>query len=230
MADVPSTWPDNYVELLDQQTPSHIEQKVGPEYGKLSFEIWGVVFDCKELVIKVLSWCNDNTIKNESLAGRDELKQEIGGELIWEEKEQLYNKTSEILSKIKDNKDILSAIENWTIKTFEIPWSEKIAISLNWNNIDYVYNLDWTEYFDFQWRRSNWVRYSAYKWIMPDDYKENWENWIFYLMKWNVKIDPFSQDWLSSYLSIAEYMKGLVSWLNKVWKMDWDQVTKEEKN
>lgn len=364
MTDIPSTWPDNYVELIEQQIPSHYEQKVWPEYGKLSFEIWGVVFDMKKNLVTIL---NSPEVKQDPKREINELNEEIVEQLIqnlknlpdyewsrlqevvenWEleivktkpvsfqkqkfeiqvneskyalyekwwnllyfvelnwdkyfnvdwvrkwvagwwieswielffwwkqvleewvyniyiwdrkvdinseeyreillicwaeqilllkELKELYKqKISETLSKIKDNKQIESAIETWTIKTFEIPWSEKIAISLNWNNIDYIYNLDWTEYFDFQWRRNDYMRYGIFKTTLQKKWfeeKEVW--WKYFLYRNNKHISNFSEEYLTWYLETADFTKEIGQTLSDIatemerenktsWELIWEE-------
>jgi len=216
MADIPSTWPDNYVDLQQQKTTSHYEQKVWPEYGKLSFETSGVVFYMNKNLITIL---DSPEVKQNPKIKIEELKSEISWELIWEKKEQFIQQ----LNKSK-NQDIQNSIESWTIKNFEIPWSEKVAISLNWNNIDYIYNLDWTEYFDFQWRRNDYMRYGIFKTTLQKKWfeeKEEW--WKYFLYRNNKQISNFSEEYLTWYLETADFTKEIGQTLSDIA----DQMEKE---
>lgn len=41
------------------------------------------------------------------------------------------------------------SIENQKIQIFEVPWENLVALSVNWKNVDSLYNLDWEIYIDF---------------------------------------------------------------------------------
>jgi len=119
------------------------------------------------------------------------------------------------------------AIEKQTMQLFDIPWKEEIAISVDWNNVDFIYKSDWEKYFDFMDRRMDVMRYSAYKWVISDTYKETESNWKYTLFKDWVEIETFSDKWLNSYFEISTHINWLVNWLEEVWEMDWDQVLEE---
>jgi hypothetical protein len=98
--------------------------------------------------------------------------------------EYRYEEDNSILDKIiqnlwEDHPELKKEIESNSIKVFDIPWRDMIALSLNGDNVDYIYNLDWSEYFDFKWRRDNPVRYGAFMWATGIEEKIiDWENYI----------------------------------------------------
>lgn len=196
MAETPSTWPDNYVELIDQQTPSHIEQKVGPEYGKLSFEIWGVVFDMKNSILTIL---NSPEVKENPKKEISELNEEIIEQLIL----NLKNLPDYEWSRLKE------VIERWEleiIKTkpvsfqkqkFEIQVNEsKYALYEKWWNLLYFVELNWDKYFHVdkvrKWIARWWIEngIEIFFW-----WKQVLENWIYNIYIWDRKVDINSEEY-----------------------------------
>lgn len=211
MADVPSTWPDNYVELIDQQTPSHIEQKVGPEYGKLSLEIWGVVFDMKNNILTIL---NSPEVKENPQKEIQELKSEVGWELIWEAKEQFIQKLQDLpdyeWSKVKE------AVEKQTIEIKKIPGRDVYALyeSSEWNLV-YITNLDWSWYTNVDYfREKPFFEDGIVSWYKKQWYKEvifNKKTWLWQL---------YNNKWEDIHIYSDEYMTATLNAINTMWKID----------
>lgn len=210
MGDFNSTSPELYHQVNHNETPSHYERRLD-SFPAVSEKTWKVIIDTENNVATIL-------VSGETKKETNELNEDL--------KQSFIKKLKETTT----NEDIKDAIEKQTLKVVEIPWKEKIAISLNWNNIDYIYSLNWTEYFDFKWRRDDMIRYSAYRWVIKRYYVENNENWTYYLSKWDKKLNSFSKEWLNEYLWIAEHINWLNEWLEEVWEMDWNKVIEEEKN
>mgnify|MGYP007059939395 CR=1 FL=1 len=223
MAETPSTWPDNYVELNQQQTPSHYEQKVGPEYGKLSFEIWGVVFDMKNNILTIL---NSPEVKENPQKEIQELKSEVGWELIWEAKEQFIQKLQDLPdyegSKVKE------AVEKQTIEIKKIPWRDWYAIyeSKVWNLV-YITKLDWSWYSNidyFRTREYMWDLFQA--WYLRKGYsKIELNNWLWEL---------YNKDWKKVEIYSDEYMIATLNAINEMWDLgdemsDYIQEIKKER-
>ncbi len=206
MADVPSTWPDNYVELIDQQTPSHIEQKVWPEYGKLNFEVWGVIFDMKNNILTIL---NSPEIKENPKNEIQELKSEVSWELIWEAKEQFIQKLQELpdyeWSKVQE------AIEKQTIEIKKIPWRDGFAVyeSKVWNLV-YLTRLDSTRYTNVDYFRvTPWYEDALQAWYLRKWYsKIELNNWLWEL---------YNKDWKKIEIYSDEYMVATLNAINEMW-------------
>jgi hypothetical protein len=208
MSDIPSTWPDNYVELQENQTPSHYERILWKDYLMLSrFSIWTreIVYDAKKNVFSILEL-------SETKRETDILREDFEQEFI----KKLKEKTA--------NQYILDAIEKWTFKVLEIPWKEKMALSLNWNNIDYIFNLDWTEFFDFKWRRDNPAKYSMFLGLSHWNFIEieKW-NWVYKLVtNWN-ELEPLSKKSITEYHKWSIYMNKTIKTLEWVYD-NWDNL------
>lgn len=213
MADIPSTWPDNYVELNQQQTPSHYEKILGKDYPVLSQKIWGVVFDMNKNLITIL----------ESPEVKQNPKREIN-----ELNNEIQEKHSDSLSKIQDNEHIKTAIENWTIKVFETPSSEVLAISV-WSNLDYLYYKDWTLLFSFKWKRDDpALSYPAFLWFSSRHFSEvdKW-NWIYKIVVNWQELDPFSEDSINEYYKWWKFMEKMIKRMQYMHD-NWDTIQKEE--
>jgi len=146
----------------------------------ISPKTWNLVFDTKNWVATIL-------IKGETKKETNELNENFKKEFI----EVLKNKTK--------NQNILDSIEKWTLKIFNIPWKDKFAISLNGINVDYVFNKDWTQYFELFNRRQNNIKYAVFQWILKDLWLEEvLTNWIYILKKDWKKLNNFSNEYLLS--------------------------------
>lgn len=128
MSDIPSTWPDfqNLVELQ----PKVQEVRRIESFPKLSFPVWTLVIETWGRVDYVLTaW----GLRDE----RKGLKEEVNFEV----------KQKEILRKIyqnlwENNPELKKAIENQTIKIFEVPNRDLVALSIDGKNVDYLYDLE----------------------------------------------------------------------------------------
>ena len=213
MADVPSTWPDNYVELIDQQTPSHYEQKVWPEYGKLSFEIWGVVFDIKKNLITIL---DSQEVKEDSKRKREELKSEISWELVWEEKEQFILKLKELPD--YEGSKVKKAVENQTIEIKKIPWRDWYAIyeSKVWNLV-YITRLDWTQYENIDKFRNKDLFWAMIIWGFVRQWfkiEKDVDIWRLYNKDWT-EIPIYSDEYSTASLNAVNLMRSELRWWEK---------------
>lgn len=129
----------------------------------------------------------------------NELKKEI----------EYSNSEKTLLKKIytnSNNDEIKSSIEHKTIKIYEIEWTDKIAISLDWKNVDYIYNSNWTEYFDLKWIRINTNRYSSFKWLSwINEFEEN--NKIYINYEWK-KYNVFSKEYFNILLDRIKFINS----------------------
>ena len=150
-----------------------------------------------------------------------------------QEEMQYSEKQKEVLRKIyqslwEENPELKKSIETQSVKIFEVPNRDLVALSIDWKNVDYLYDLEWKEYFDFRWRRNDEMRYAAYKWLLADWINEKEQNWIYYIEKNNKKLNSFSEEWLIEYSDIAQHLINVTNWLEEVWKMDWNKILEEK--
>ncbi len=214
MADTP-TLPDNYVELRKQNKISHYEQKVWPEYGKLSFEMWGVVFDMKKNLVTIL---NSPEVKEEPKTKIEELKTEVSGELVWEEKERFIQKLKNLpdyeWSKVKE------AVEKWTIEIKKIPWIDGYAIyeSKVWNLI-YITYLDWEQYANIYklFNNKDFLWDSMFWWYIKQGFsvKRKKDFWEIYDKNW-IKILKHSNQYSIITLNAVNYIKEVINDINNI--------------
>lgn len=128
MADIPSTLPDNYVELHQQQAPSHYERVLWKEYPIQSQEVWGVIVDVKKWVATIIrkaeiSWAT----QHETKALKEQMEKRIEIELSPEEIEAIWGKITAIF-----NWNILIRYEIWENEIIDIT---KIDINNEFSNL-----------------------------------------------------------------------------------------------
>jgi len=179
MWDLPANTPIDYLQQDKINNPP-IEQKL-EKIPQISEKVWGVVFDVKNWVAKIIiSW----ETKNKTNELNEQLKQEL----------------IEKLKKLPDYEwsKVQESIEKWTIEIKKIPWKELLAIyEKQEGNIIYLIKTNWEKYFNL-----DRVRKSVLRWILEIWYKkiswveEKLENWIYNLYKWNIKIDISSDEYL----------------------------------
>ena len=198
MADwLPPKWPDYYQKPAIKKTAESLWLAEKP---LISPEIWKVVIDTKTWVATIfLNW--------KTKEKTDKLNDTLKKDFI----ETLKQKTK--------NKDILDAIKNETLQIFNIPWKDKFAISLNGANLDYIFNKDWTEYFDYKWRRDDPIRYSAFRWITWIEEKVIW--WINYIVvDWkNYKV--FTPEYYNILIEKIDFLKNFTKTLKSI---DFDKI------
>lgn len=196
MADIPSTWPDNYVELIEQQTPSHYEKILGKDYPVLSQKIWGVVFDMKKNIITIL---DSPEVKQDPKREINELNEEIIEQLI----QNLKNLPDYEWSRLQE------VVENWEleiVKTkpvsfqkqkFEIQVNEsKYALYEKWWNLLYFVELNWDKYFNVDWVRKWVARWWIESWIeLFFWWKQVLEEWVYNIYIWDRKVDINSEEY-----------------------------------
>ncbi len=194
-------WPDSYQNHIDRPAIIRTAENlwVWPQ-------MWKVVYDTKNWVATIF-------VKWEAKKEASELSEDLKKWFI------------EKLKKQTKNQDILDAIKNWTLEIYktpsikwkelsfdvnwyaknkETPWVIRFAISLKWDNVDYIYNTDWTEYFDYKWRRDDPIRYSAFRWFTWIEEKNI--NGVNYIIK----------DWKQYKVFSKEYYEVL---LNEIWRI-----------
>jgi len=110
---------------------------------------------------------------------------------------------------LNSHDSLRQAIEKQTMQLFDIPWENKIAISVYGNNLDFLYNSDWTEYFDFLWRRSDKIKYSAFMWIMWIE--ETSVNWDLYIIAEGQEYKVLTEEYF-------KVMLEKVQEFNEIWK------------
>jgi len=208
MSDIQSTWPD-YQNLVELQ-PKVQEERRLDSFPKLSFPVGTLVVETWGRIDYVLTAWG-------LIDERKELKEEINLEV----------KQKEILRKIYQNlwentPELKQSIESQTIKIFDVPWRDLVALSIDGKNVDYIYDRNWKEYFDFKWRRDDEMRYAAFKWATwIEEIIINWENYIIvddkeykvftneYFEVLTKKIEEFNEFW--------GFLKDVVSEMKKRW-------------
>ncbi len=183
MADIESTWPDNYVELNQLQTPSHYERKLD-SFSTVWEKTWRVIIDTENNVATIL------------VSG--ETKQETN------ELNEILNKT--IIQKLvnTNNQEIIASIENWSLKTIEIPWKERLAISLNWTDIDYISKYNWEIIFNLKKFKGTEMVWDMINVNLKDKYWVVFESWSYY-QEWK-KISIYNEtllNWISEWVDIV---------------------------
>jgi len=186
MADIISTSPDfNHYEA---SKPKIEAISTVPE--NLDNKTKNILIDTKNKTAVIL-------VSAESRKQSKELKKEV----------EYSNKEITFLKKFystTNNDEIKSSIEHKTIKIYEIEWTDKIAISLDWKNVDYIYNSDWTEYFDLKWRREDDTRKKIFEkitWL-----EEVSINYILNIKETENIYPPFSY----------KYFEVLLKWIKKI--------------
>lgn len=126
----------------------------------------------------------------------------------------------------EDKAELKKAIETQTVKIFEIPWKDLVALSLNWTNIDFLYHKDGEIGRDFYSKRQDIETY--FNVITLSDITEelfiDWELiWVVdFIKKWGKEVpewtkivivsedwkplNPFSEEGLNKYVEWWEYM------------------------
>lgn len=183
----------------------------------LGVQKW-VEIDMKRPVITLMkeaSW----KVKKRKAQIHSETAEKIKGVLLSPEKKAFLQK---LYLSLKDTQPLLKkAIENQTIQLFDIPERNLFALSLDWKNVDFLYEKSGKEYFDFYWSRSDIMRYSALMGISEEKFPEKQDNWTFYLiLEWK-KIPNFSDTSLKEYSKWADYFKKITIKIRSVEKANW---------
>lgn len=137
-----------------------------------------------------------------------------------QEEMQYSEKQKEVLRKIycslwEENPELKSAIETQSVKVFEVPNRDLVAVSIDWKNVDYLYDLEGKEYFNFEWRRNNEIKYTLFlKNLEKIWFEETKNNWIYELVKnWTI-IKQFSDESLNWYTEVAELTQKVIQALD----------------
>lgn len=146
----------------------------------------------------------------------------------WDLSEDLKKRFIEQLKKQTKNQDILKAIKEWTLVVKNIPWKDKIALSLNWTNLDYIYNNNWTEYFDFKWRRDDLTRYSAFLGFSHWNFTEvtKW-NWKYKIVVNGKELEVFSEESILEYYNWWKFMEKMINRMKYI-QDNWESIENEK--
>ncbi len=220
MVETPSTWPDNYVEPINQQTPSHYEQFVWPEYGKLNFKVWDVVFDMKKNILTIL---NSPEVKQNTKAEIQELNEELKQEFIEKLKklpEYEWSRLQEVIEKW-ELEIIKTEPVSFKKQKLEIEvWDTKYALYEKWWNLLYFVELNWEKYFNVDWVRKWVAGWWIESWIeIYFWWKQVLENWIYNIYIWNRKLDLKSKEYMEIMLICWEDLIQLKKDLIKLYKL-----------
>lgn len=78
---------------------------------------------------------------------------------------------------LNSHDSLRQAIEKQTVQLFEIAWKEQFVISIDWNNVDFIFDKSWEEYFSFfevrNWMLSTWY----YRMLSKYWYEHSIINW-----------------------------------------------------
>lgn len=83
---------------------------------------------------------------------------------------------------------------------------ENCCFPLDSKNVDFIFNEDWTEYFDLKWRREDKDRYASFKgltWI--EEITEKNKSYIVY--EWN-RYEVFSKDYFALLLRRIKFINS----------------------
>jgi len=148
-------------------------------------------------------------------------------------------KQKEVLRKIyqnlwKNNPELKQAIENQTIKIFEVPNRDLVALSVEGKNVDYLYDLDGKIYWNFkEWRKilDDYIRLLGFSssWNFREKLLLNWENYnlndwnydsnkITFILLWVnwEELEQFSNNSLKRYSEWADHLKTLNKRLDEI--------------
>ena len=232
MSDIPSTWPDNSAVLQQIQTPSQYERVLGKESPIQSNRIKGVIIDVKDKNITIITNPEKYSELQNTKQQTDALSEDFKQEFI----EKLKEKT--------DNKLILEAIEKWTLKVFETPlikwyklvfddkWYAKqvetpsiqrFTVSLQWDNLDFILNVDWSIYFNFTSKRENLNKKAAFNWFTWIEEKNI--NWVNYIIKDWKEYEVFTKEY---YDILLEQVWHIENFSKLLMSIDFDKLQKEQ--
>ncbi len=121
-------------------------------------------------------------------------------------------KQKEVLRKIycslwEDNPELKSAIENQTIKIFEVPNRELVAFYKEWGNLLYFSTVAWEKYFNLEkirnWLLKGWLEiwYNRLSWV-----EQKIIDWKFLLFRWKQEIQLNSEEYILIVLKSADLM------------------------
>ena len=181
-----NSWPDNYQNNIDK--PAIIKSA---ESLWVWPKTWKVIIDTKTWIATIL-------IKWETQKETKELNETL--------KKQFIEKL-----KLIKNQEIKTAIENWTLKAIEIPWRERVAISLNWTNIDYILDINWEVIFNLKKFINTEMVWDIININLKDKYWISLENWK-YMLKWK-SIDIYNSlllNWISEWVDIVLHFEKLL--------------------
>jgi hypothetical protein len=136
----------------------------------------------------------------------------------------------------EDKAELKKAIETQTVKIFEIPWKDLVALSLNWTNIDFLYHKDWEIWRDFYSKRQDIETYFDVITLsyIKEDLFIDWEliSLVSFIKKWGKKVpewtkvvivskewevlNPFSEEGLNKYVEWNEYLNNLSKTLEEI--------------
>lgn len=177
-------------------------------------KIGNVIIDINNLVAKII-------VPAEARQQSKELKKEI----------DYSNKEITFLKKLystTNNSEIKLSIEHKTIKIYEIEWTDKIAISLDSKNVDYIFNNDWNLFFSFKWKRDDKkLAYPAFLGFSSWDFSEvdKWNGIYKIIINWN-EVSPLSKEWINEYYKWAKFMDVNIKKLEFI-RDNWDEIDKE---
>ena len=127
-----------------------------------------------------------------------------------QEEMQYSEKQKEVLRKIyqslwEDNPELKSAIENQSVKIFEVPNRELIALYNEWGNLLYFSRVTWEKYFNLEkirnWLLKGWLEiwYNRLSWV-----EQKIIDWKFLLFRWENEITINSEEYILIVLKSAD--------------------------
>lgn len=155
---------------------------------------------------------------------------------ILQNKEQFSESQKETLVNIycnlwEENPELKKAIETQTIKMFEVPGRDLVALSIDWRNVDYFFDLEWNIFVNI-----DKFRKSIFSENMPEIlFKISWakelnEDWIYNLyINWE-KIPVFWKEYLKILLSYFDMNFDFIKSLQSYYKISDEEIKKELNN
>ena len=191
MADFNSTSPELYHQVNHNETTSHYERRLD-SFPSVSEKTWRVIIDTENNVATIL-------VSNETKKETNELNESLKQDFI----KRLKTKTT--------REDVREAIERWNLKTIEIPWKERIALSLNWVDIDYISNLDWEIIFNLKKFKNTEMVWDMININLKDKYWILFENWKYFLNWKEISIyNDILLNWISEWVDIVLNIEKLL--------------------
>ena len=135
---------------------------------------------------------------------------------ILQNKEQFSEAQKETLASIycnlwDENPELKKAIETQTVKMFEVPGRDLVALSVDWRNLSAFYTNEWKYYFQMNLRREDIFKYTLFNkqiekyWL--EEIKD--EKWNYILKKNWEELKTFSIKYYTALLEYVDFITGM---------------------
>lgn len=120
----------------------------------------------------------------------------------------------DFINKLKETtsiQNIKEAIDKETIKVIQIYWKDKLALSLKWNDLDYIFDLDWKMFFNLSKFKNTEMVWDMININLKDKYWITIQNWDYTLNWKKINIDnPILLKWILEWVNIVLNLEKLL--------------------